>query len=61
MEQPETLTKAEVITAIADTWEDLSGKRIDSNEFDYLYDKDMEELIYMHLQLVLSKLERLCR
>jgi hypothetical protein len=57
----ETPTKAEVITAIADVWEDLSGRRIDAQEFDFLYDKDIEELMCMHIQLVLSKLERLCR
>lgn len=57
----ETPTKAEVITAIADTWYDLSGKRIDAQEFDFLYDKDMEELAFMHIHLVLSQLERLCR
>jgi len=61
MESQETVTKVEVIAAIADVWQDLSGRRIDSQEFDFLYDKDIEELICMHIQLVLSKLERLCR
>jgi|LakMenEpi03Aug12_release.lakeMendotaPanAssembly.Ray.scaffolds.fasta_scaffold2216207_1 hypothetical protein len=36
--------KVPLIKSIAHSWFDLTGKRIDSNEFDFLYDQCVEDL-----------------
>lgn len=36
--------KVQEITKISDLWFELTGKRIDSDEFDYLYDQYVDDL-----------------
>ena len=36
--------KVQEITKISDLWFELTGKRIDSDEFDYLYDQCVNDL-----------------
>ena len=43
--------KVSVIKSIAHTWFDLTGKIIDSNEFDFLYDQCIEDLTLYAEQL----------
>ena len=42
-----TENKVKLITEIGNNWKKLTGKTIDSNEFDYLIDQPEEQLQYL--------------
>jgi flagellar hook assembly protein FlgD len=42
-----TENKVKLITEIGTNWKKLTGKTIDSNEFDYLIDQPEEQLQYL--------------
>lgn len=42
-----TEIKVKLITEIGTNWKKLTGKTIDSNEFDYLIDQPVEQLQFM--------------
>ncbi|NDC95312.1 hypothetical protein EB077_08410 [bacterium] len=50
METP-VCDKVSVIKSIAHTWFDLTGKIIDSDEFDFLYDQCIDDLAFYAAQL----------
>lgn len=53
--------KVNLITEIGNNWKKLTGRTIDSNEFDYLYDQSEEDLQLMlkYINVKLTLLERI--
>ena len=60
-ETASSLAKVQLINDINHNWHKLSGRTIDSDEFDYLYDQSEEHLQYVlrHINVKLSMLESL--
>jgi hypothetical protein len=53
--------KVNLITEIGNNWKKLTGKTIDSDEFDYLYDQSEEHLQYVlrHINVKLNMMASL--